>query len=101
MTESPDLTKCTDLTKYLQSAYTDNDTLIVDVWGPDMVMHYAKQTFETNFTRDEANKVLNSIVAQFPEGGFLPINPEILAMVDQEIIKIPDTVNNELKPAKD
>ena len=84
---SPNLALMSQLVKCLQLNYTDNDRLIVDNWGPDMVMQYAKETFETQFTRAEANELIKNIIKQFPEGGFMPINPEILAMVDSEIIK--------------
>jgi hypothetical protein len=106
MTDTPNLALCSNLITCLKSAYTDDDTLIVDIWGPDMVMQFAKETFETDFTREQANELLKNVAAQFPEGGFMPINPEILAMVEAEIIKIPDTVTTPIvldqpKPAKD
>jgi hypothetical protein len=77
----PDFSKASVIVEHLKQ-YKDTDTLIVDIWGPDIVIGYVKHALEEDITPDMANSILEMVTEQF-EQGFLPVNAEILHMVDE------------------
>jgi hypothetical protein len=80
--------------KTLLEQYDDNDTLIIDIWGPDIVQGLVEHAFEEEIDRDTANAILEIVTEEF-EQGFLPVNPEILHMVNETITKsLEDLKNN-------
>jgi len=79
--------------KAMLNQYDDNDTVIVDIWGPDMVQGVVKHAFEEEIDRDQANAILELVHEEFEEG-FLPVNAEILHMVNEVITKSLDDLKN-------
>tara|TARA_B110000211_G_scaffold39926_1_gene41107 strand:+ start:158 stop:493 length:336 start_codon:yes stop_codon:yes gene_type:complete len=78
-----DFTNVSTVKKMLDQ-YDDTDTLIVDIWGPDIVQGLVEHAFNEQIDRDQANALLETVTEGF-EQGFLPVNPEILTMVNDAI----------------
>jgi len=80
-----DFTKVSTIRKLLEQ-YDDNDTLIVDIWAPDIIQGLVSHAFKEDVNKDEANSILEYVTDEF-EDGYLPVNPEILSMVETVITK--------------
>jgi hypothetical protein len=87
-----DFSKVSTIKKLLEQ-YNDDDTLIVDIWGPDIVQGLVEHVFDEDIDRDQANAILEIVTEEF-ELGFLPVNPEILQMVNETITKSLDDIQN-------
>jgi len=93
---TPDFSKASVIIEHLKQ-YKDTDTLIVDIWGPDIVIGYVKHALEEDITTDMANAILELVTEQF-EQGYLPVNPDVLQMVDDIAREtIDDLKNNEIE----
>ncbi|HIE84084.1 MAG TPA: hypothetical protein EYQ00_09665 [Dehalococcoidia bacterium] len=78
-------TKVSTIRKLLEQ-YNDDDTIIIDIWAPDIIQGLVEHAFEEVINRDEANSILEYVTEEF-EDGYLPVNPEILSMVETVITK--------------
>jgi len=92
----PDFSKASVIVDHLKH-YKDTDTLIVDIWAPDVVIGYVKHALDEDITTEMANAILELVTEQF-EQGYLPVNPEIMQMVDDVAREsIDDLKNNEIE----